>query len=50
MELLALFLDATYLPTRPSGEKEGVLVAWGYAQPIVSAAHPTTTIRRANKK
>ena len=30
VELLALFLDAIYLPTRPSGEKEGVLVAWGY--------------------
>src|SRR5260370_32911403 len=29
-ELLALFLDAIYLPTRPSGDKEGVLVAWGY--------------------
>jgi hypothetical protein len=25
-----LFLDATYLATRPSGPKEGVLVAWGY--------------------
>ena len=30
VELLALFLDATYLPTRPSGAKEGVVVAWGY--------------------
>jgi len=30
VELRALFLDAIYLPTRPSGEKEGVLVAWGY--------------------
>jgi transposase-like protein len=30
IELLALFLDAVYLPTRPSGGKEGVLVAWGY--------------------
>src|SRR5215510_4753314 len=30
LELLAVFLDAIYLPTRPSGEKEGVLVAWGY--------------------
>ena len=30
VELLALFLDAIYLPTRPSGAKEGVLVAWGY--------------------
>ena len=29
-ELLVLFLDAIYLPTRPSGAKEGVLVAWGY--------------------
>jgi transposase-like protein len=30
VELLVLFLDAIYLPTRPSGSKEGVLVAWGY--------------------
>jgi putative transposase len=30
VELLALFLDAIYLPTRPSGAKEGVLVGWGY--------------------
>jgi putative transposase len=30
IELLVLFLDAIYLPTRPSGDKEGVLVAWGY--------------------
>jgi len=30
VSLLVLFLDAIYLPTRPSGEKEGVLVAWGY--------------------
>jgi transposase-like protein len=30
VSLLVLFLDATYLPTRPSGPKEGVLVAWGY--------------------
>src|SRR5215472_10337588 len=29
--VMALFLDATYLPTRPSGQKEGVLVAWGYS-------------------
>src|SRR5689334_4591837 len=28
--VIALFMDATYLPTRPSGEKEGVLVVWGY--------------------
>jgi putative transposase len=30
ISLMALFLDAIYLPTRPSGQKEGVLVAWGY--------------------
>jgi len=30
VEVIALFLDAVYLPTRPSGSKEGVLVAWGY--------------------
>jgi putative transposase len=30
VELLVLFVDAIYLPTRPSGRKEGVLVAWGY--------------------
>lgn len=31
VELLVLFLDAIYLPTRPSGAKEGVLVVWGYS-------------------
>jgi transposase-like protein len=30
IDLLVLFLDAIYLPTRPSGAREGVLVAWGY--------------------
>lgn len=30
INVMALFLDAVYLPTRPSGQKEGVLVAWGY--------------------
>ncbi|HLZ25600.1 MAG TPA: IS256 family transposase [Ktedonobacterales bacterium] len=30
VEVIALFLDAVYLPTRPNGSKEGVLVAWGY--------------------
>ncbi len=32
VHLLVLFLDAIYLPTRPSGAKEGVLVAWGYTE------------------
>jgi transposase-like protein len=27
---LALFLDAIYLPVRPEGPREGVLVAWGF--------------------
>jgi len=30
IELLALFCDAIYLPVRPEGPKEGVLVAWGF--------------------
>lgn len=30
VRLLSLFLDAIYLPTRPEGPKEGVLVAWGF--------------------
>lgn len=30
VSVMALFMDATYLPTRPSGQKEGVLVVWGY--------------------
>lgn len=30
VEPLVVFLDAIYLPTRPSGAKEGVLVVWGY--------------------
>jgi putative transposase len=29
LRLVALFLDAIYLPVRPQGQKEGVLVAWG---------------------
>ncbi len=28
--LVALFLDATFISVRPSGPKEGVLVAWGF--------------------
>jgi transposase-like protein len=28
LNLVALFLDATYLAVRPDGPKEGVLVAW----------------------
>ena len=32
MNLVALFLDATYVSVRPSGPKEGVLVAWGFTE------------------
>jgi len=31
VRLLALFLDAIYLPVRREGPKEGVLVAWGFS-------------------
>jgi putative transposase len=30
VRLAALFLDAVFLPVRPEGPKEGVLVAWGF--------------------
>jgi transposase-like protein len=30
LNLVALFLDATFVSVRPSGPKEGVLVAWGF--------------------
>lgn len=30
IRLLSLMLDAIYLPVRPDGPKEGVLVAWGF--------------------
>lgn len=30
VRLLALMLDAIYLPVRPDGPREGVLVAWGF--------------------
>ena len=32
VRLVALFLDAIYLPVRPQGAKEGVLCAWGIAE------------------
>jgi transposase-like protein len=32
LRLVTLFLDAIYLPVRPSGAKEGVLCAWGVAE------------------
>jgi putative transposase len=32
VRLAALFLDATFLPVRPNGPKEGVLVAWGFTE------------------
>jgi transposase-like protein len=51
LNVMALFLDAIYLPTRPSGQKEGVLVAWGirprvnaYFWPCVSVSVSRTRI------
>jgi transposase-like protein len=32
LRLVALFLDATFISVRPSGPKEGVLVAWGFTE------------------
>lgn len=32
VSLAALFLDAVFLPVRPEGPKEGVLVAWGFTE------------------
>jgi putative transposase len=32
VNLVALFLDAVFLPVRPDGPKEGVLVAWGFTE------------------
>ena len=32
IHLAALFLDAIFLSVRPSGPKEGVLVAWGFTE------------------
>jgi transposase-like protein len=32
VNLVALFLDATFISVRPSGPKEGVLVAWGFTE------------------
>ena len=32
MKIVALFLDAVFLPVRPDGPKEGVLVAWGFTE------------------
>jgi transposase-like protein len=32
VDLMALFLDATFIAVRPDGPKEGVLVAWGFTE------------------
>jgi len=32
VNLVVLFLDAIYLPVRPSGPKEGVICAWGITE------------------
>jgi putative transposase len=32
LNLVALFLDATFVSVRPTGPKEGVLVAWGFTE------------------
>jgi transposase-like protein len=32
VQVAALFVDAVFLPVRPDGPKEGVLVAWGFTE------------------
>ena len=32
ISVVALFLDAVFLPVRPDGPKEGALVAWGFSE------------------
>ena len=32
VKLVVLFLDAIYLPVRPSGPKEGAICAWGITE------------------
>jgi transposase-like protein len=32
VHVVALFLDATFVSVRPTGAKEGVLVAWGLTE------------------
>src|SRR5439155_19964296 len=39
ISLATLFLDAIYLPARPEGPKEGVLVAWGFTETGRSEEH-----------
>ena len=38
INLVVLFLDAIYLPVRPSGPKEGVMCAWGITETGARAA------------
>src|SRR5436309_10456217 len=37
VKLVVLFLDAIYLPVRPSGPKEGVICAWGSPKPAAES-------------
>ena len=43
INLVVLFLDAIYLPVRPSGPKEGVICAW----PSLSTSGETLTIEES---
>ena len=57
LQLVTLFLDAIYLPVRPSGAKEGVLCAWGFSEtgarrspPRQLRRHPPQTLARRHDK
>jgi hypothetical protein len=43
VNLVAWFLDATFVSVRPSGPKEGVLVAWGSTSTSVFMRDPPRT-------
>jgi transposase-like protein len=53
VNLVVLFLDAIYLPVRPSGPKEGVICAWGITETgsreLVSVRLGTSTASNTSK-
>src|SRR5436189_6213167 len=46
VNLVVLFLDATYLPIRPSGPKEGLICAWGNTE---TGARERAAVRRGRR-
>ena len=50
VKLVVLFLDAIYLPVRPSGPKEGVMCAWGITEDGAPGAGSLCVWGRARPK